>query len=289
MGRNYIFQQDNTGCHTARATRRAFRMNGINPIDWPAKSPDLSPIENMWHLTKNLVYNGAQFQSGDELWGIIKKCSYQVISQNPDLLPKLYAGMGVRQANDDDIERIVDLFLQGFPFKWKYTFREEEMDEVRKLFIHDFRVAETVIPNTLVAEENGKIVGICQMKYPHVKPMKYGNYRADISFKSVFKVILSSGMLEYLYTMKDDECIIDHLVVDSQCRGKGIGKILLNAADEEAKGRGLKKVCLLVAHHNERAKKLYENWGYIAAKAYYGTKIFMFGDTGYYRMERTVV
>ncbi|CAD5126837.1 DgyrCDS14868 [Dimorphilus gyrociliatus] len=185
----------------------------------------------------------------------------------------------VRQANDDDIERIVDLFLQGFPFKWKYTFREEEMDEVRKLFIHDFRVAETVIPNTLVAEENGKIVGICQMKYPHVKPMKYGNYRADISFKSVFKVILSSGMLEYLYTMKDDECIIDHLVVDSQCRGKGIGKILLNAADEEAKGRGLKKVCLLVAHHNERAKKLYENWGYIAAKAYYGTKIFMFGDT----------
>ncbi|CAD5126578.1 DgyrCDS14671 [Dimorphilus gyrociliatus] len=96
MGRQYIFQQDNAGCHTARKTKRAFKSNNIKPIDWPARSPDLSPIENMWHLTKTMVYDSPQFETEDELWEKIMKCSYEVINRNPLLLPGLYGGMGSR-------------------------------------------------------------------------------------------------------------------------------------------------------------------------------------------------
>ncbi|CAD5126430.1 DgyrCDS14563 [Dimorphilus gyrociliatus] len=185
----------------------------------------------------------------------------------------------IRQANDSDHERIVDLFLQGFSGKWKYTFREDEMDEVKKLFLHEFRADTTIIPNTLVAEEKGKVVGICQMKYPNITPMNYDKYYAKLSIRSLFIALLSSGMLEYLSKMKENECLLNILSVDPECRGKGIGKILLNSADKEAKRRGFNNIFLIVARENEGAKRLYENWGYIATTAYYSRKIFIFGET----------
>ncbi|GFX50734.1 transposable element Tcb1 transposase [Trichonephila clavipes] len=42
-----IFQQDNTGPHVTRIDQRFFVNHQIELLPWPARSPDLSPIENM--------------------------------------------------------------------------------------------------------------------------------------------------------------------------------------------------------------------------------------------------
>lgn len=52
----WVFMQDNAPCHTSNYTKQWLEANDVETLEWPAKSPDLNPIENVWADVSRRVY-----------------------------------------------------------------------------------------------------------------------------------------------------------------------------------------------------------------------------------------
>lgn len=80
-----IWMDDGAAYHTSKKVLGWGESNGLNRMDWPAQSPDLNPIENLWRIIKIRVSARrhqihtieAMEQAIREEWGLLKAKDYK--------------------------------------------------------------------------------------------------------------------------------------------------------------------------------------------------------------------
>ncbi len=82
---DFIFQQALAPAHTAKSTKGAkswFNDHGVTVLDWPANSPDLNPIENLWGIVKRKMRD-TRPNNTDDLKAAIKEQCHRLIASIP--------------------------------------------------------------------------------------------------------------------------------------------------------------------------------------------------------------
>lgn len=74
-GPNESLMQDNASVHTSASTKRWLNSSNVDMVEWPSRSPDLNPIENVWGILVRRVYaEGKQYENLRELQNAIEVC-----------------------------------------------------------------------------------------------------------------------------------------------------------------------------------------------------------------------
>ena len=54
---NFVYQDDNAPAHRARTVGTFLEDQGVEHLPWPACSPDMNPIENLWAEVTRRINN----------------------------------------------------------------------------------------------------------------------------------------------------------------------------------------------------------------------------------------
>ena len=89
MPLKWIFQQDNDPKHTSRSAKNWFQAKGVEVLPWPAQSPDLNPIENLWADVKKSVA-AKRPSNAKDLWVAVQEAWQQIpLTRCQDLIDSM--------------------------------------------------------------------------------------------------------------------------------------------------------------------------------------------------------
>ena len=89
-GANFFFQEDNCSVHKAKVVQHFMSESKIKVLEWPAKSPDLNIVEDIWEQLSNDIYDGPQFKKKCQLIERINETIYHFNSMKRNQIMALY-------------------------------------------------------------------------------------------------------------------------------------------------------------------------------------------------------
>ena len=57
-GNTFYYQEDNARVHKSKKVHKFMQESGVQVIKYPARSPDLNIVEDIWKIISNAVYDG---------------------------------------------------------------------------------------------------------------------------------------------------------------------------------------------------------------------------------------
>lgn len=88
------FMQDNAPSHSSKITTKWLEEKGVVTLDWPARSPDINIIENVWSCIKDKLWiYKDNIKNKDDTWKYIQKI---VENFEENFIEKLYESLPKR-------------------------------------------------------------------------------------------------------------------------------------------------------------------------------------------------
>ncbi|CAH1981318.1 unnamed protein product [Acanthoscelides obtectus] len=151
-GQDFVFQQDGAACHTSKKAIKWMEENNLPLLKWVSSSPDLSPIETLWHEMKKVLR-----QHPAQNFRAIIYYNFQRQLSQQECLAELLSVFGNEAPHQSTISRWYGEFKRGrvslsddsglgAP---KTAVTQENVDAVRKLIIEDIHVTYREIKASL--------------------------------------------------------------------------------------------------------------------------------------------
>lgn len=159
--------------------------------------------------------------------------------------------------------------------------------------VHDLGLFSADQENILLAEEDGVILGVLVLDYKDLK-------KTSSPRKGPFHLLKTYGLTRLIqltqlgrkmtFKHQPGELYIDSISVSAEARGKGVGTLLLHAAETYRSEHGFEVLSLIVIQSNTKAKALYKRLGFEVEKEVPLSKKYraFFGCDSYFYMVKQI-
>ncbi|GFW13179.1 transposable element Tcb1 transposase [Trichonephila clavipes] len=188
VGVKFVFMDDNATCHRTLAVHNCLVSEGIQRLVWPARSPDLNPIENVWDALGRQV-------AGRNYPPTNKNTLIRALAEECDKLPQQLLDNVVQNKAINALESRFDLInthINHFKFLYnicdsKYTPQNDKLKYRKDL--------ETVLtdgnsPDINALDLADEIVADLALLNKKESPIKILKFRSNLDFAPNLGIVL---------------------------------------------------------------------------------------------------